>query len=58
MADVCCGPGYASPQAAMKAEPEKLLSLDGKRLYVTSSLFSTWDNQFYPDLAKKGSSSR
>ena len=24
------------------------LSLDGKRLYVTNSLFSTWDNQFYP----------
>ena len=31
------------------------LSLDGKRLYVTSSLFSTWDNQFYPDLSKTGS---
>jgi methanethiol oxidase len=24
------------------------LSLDGKRLYVTNSLYSTWDNQFYP----------
>lgn len=31
------------------------LSLDGKRLYFTSSLYSTWDNQFYPDLAKRGS---
>lgn len=31
------------------------LSLDGKRLYVTTSLYSVWDNQFYPDLAKKGS---
>lgn len=31
------------------------LSLDGKRLYVTTSLFSAWDNQFYPDMAKKGS---
>lgn len=31
------------------------LSLDGKRLYVTSSLFSSWDNQFYPDIAKSGS---
>ena len=31
------------------------LSLDGKRLYVTNSLFSTWDNQFYPGLAKNGS---
>ncbi len=26
------------------------LSLDGKRLYVTTSLFSTWDNQFYPEI--------
>jgi selenium-binding protein 1 len=31
------------------------LSLDGKRLYVTNSLFSVWDKQFYPDLASKGS---
>jgi selenium-binding protein 1 len=31
------------------------LSLDGKRLYVTNSLFSSWDNQFYPDIAKQGS---
>jgi selenium-binding protein 1 len=26
------------------------LSLDGQRLYVTNSLYSTWDNQFYPSL--------
>jgi len=31
------------------------LSLDGSRLYVTSSLFSPWDKQFYPDMADKGS---
>ncbi|HET6382584.1 MAG TPA: selenium-binding family protein [Armatimonadota bacterium] len=31
------------------------LSLDGRRLYVTNSLFSSWDDQFYPDLAKGGS---
>ncbi len=31
------------------------ISLDGKRLYVTNSLFSSWDNQFYPDIAKQGS---
>lgn len=31
------------------------LSLDGKRLYVTNSLLSVWDNQFYPDLKKQGS---
>ena len=27
------------------------LSLDGRRLYVTNSLYSTWDNQFYPGLS-------
>jgi selenium-binding protein 1 len=26
------------------------LSYDGRRLYATNSLFSTWDNQFYPEL--------
>uniref|UniRef100_A0A8C4Q0N9 Methanethiol oxidase n=2 Tax=Eptatretus burgeri TaxID=7764 RepID=A0A8C4Q0N9_EPTBU len=31
------------------------LSLDGKRLYVTTSLFSNWDKQFYPDMIKEGS---
>jgi len=31
------------------------LSLDGKRLYVTNSLFSSWDNQFYPQIGEQGS---
>jgi methanethiol oxidase len=31
------------------------LSLDGRRLYVTDSLVSGWDNQFYPNIAKNGS---
>ncbi len=31
------------------------LSLDGKRLYVTNSLYSSWDNQFYPQMADQGS---
>ncbi|XP_024083510.1 selenium-binding protein 1-A isoform X2 [Cimex lectularius] len=31
------------------------LSLDGKRLYATTSLYSVWDRQFYPDMAKNGS---
>jgi selenium-binding protein 1 len=31
------------------------LSLDGKRLYVTNSLYSSWDNQFYPEIAQRGS---
>jgi selenium-binding protein 1 len=31
------------------------LSLDGERLYWTTSLFSSWDNQFYPEEADRGS---
>ena len=31
------------------------LSRDGRRLYVTSSLYSVWDNQFYPKMAEQGS---
>jgi methanethiol oxidase len=31
------------------------LSKDGKRLFVTNSLYSTWDNQFYPNMGKQGS---
>jgi selenium-binding protein 1 len=30
------------------------LSLDGKRLFVTTSLFSTWVNQFYPKMKESG----
>jgi len=26
------------------------LSFDGRRLYVTNSLYSSWDNQFYPQI--------
>ena len=53
--------GVIGRKAAVKdrelvGAPQMLqLSLDGKRLYVTSSLYSVWDNQFYPDMAKKGS---
>jgi selenium-binding protein 1 len=39
----------------LRGGPQMLqLSLDGKRLYVTNSLQSTWDNQFYPDIGKAG----
>jgi len=31
------------------------LSLDGKRLYLTTSLYSAWDKQFYPGLTENGS---
>ena len=38
------------------AGPQMLqLSLDGTRLYFTTSLFSTWDNQFFPEEGEKGS---
>lgn len=33
--------------------PAKIqLSVDGKRLYVTNSFYSTWDKQFYPNVVK------
>lgn len=36
---------YGAPQMLQ-------LSLDGSRLYVTTSIFKPWDQQFYPDLLK------
>ncbi|MEP3277475.1 MAG: selenium-binding family protein [Stappiaceae bacterium] len=40
---------------AVAGAPQMIqLSLDGKRLFVTTSLFSTWDNQFYPDMKEAG----
>lgn len=39
----------------LEGGPQMLqLSLDGKRLYVSSSLFSPWDKQFYPEMVKRG----
>ncbi|KAB0796305.1 hypothetical protein PPYR_10366 [Photinus pyralis] len=39
----------------MHGGPQMLqLSLDGTRLYVSSSLYSSWDRQFYPDMVEKG----
>ncbi|GLI68840.1 hypothetical protein VaNZ11_013383 [Volvox africanus] len=40
----------------LRGGPQMLqLSLDGKRLYVTNSLYSPWDKQFYPSLVEGGS---
>ncbi|XP_064653208.1 methanethiol oxidase-like isoform X2 [Lineus longissimus] len=39
---------YGAPQMLQ-------LSLDGKRLFVTTSLFSPWDQQFYPQMIDHGS---
>ena len=56
-AAVCWARRRRSSGTQLNGGPQMLqLSLDGKRLYVTNSLYSTWDNQFYPDLAKSGSS--
>ncbi|KAE8752997.1 hypothetical protein FOCC_FOCC000343 [Frankliniella occidentalis] len=41
-------PLHGSPQMLQ-------LSLDGKRLYVSSALFSPYDRQFYPEHIKNGS---
>ncbi|QBD78464.1 selenium-binding protein [Ktedonosporobacter rubrisoli] len=50
------GKGGSVQGHKLEGGPQMLqLSLDGRRLYVTNSLFSSWDNQFYPDLAKAGS---
>ena len=52
--------GRAPPRPVVKGVtvqggPQMLqLSLDGRRLYVTNSLLSPWDRQFYPDLVAKG----
>ncbi|ADB63049.1 selenium-binding protein (plasmid) [Haloterrigena turkmenica DSM 5511] len=38
------------------AGPQMLqLSLDGKRLYWTTSLYSSWDDQFFPEEGERGS---
>ncbi len=44
--------GQPSPGGRkLDAGPQMLqLSMDGRRLYVTNSLYSTWDNQFYPGM--------
>jgi len=50
------GKGPAIGGKKLAGGPQMLqLSLDGKRLYVTNSLFSSWDNQFYPQIAEQGS---
>jgi len=47
---------FAKGTKKIEGAPQMLqLSLDGKRLYVTTSLFSPWDKQFYPDMHSKGS---
>lgn len=50
------GKGETIRGARPAGGPQMLqLSLDGRRLYVTSSLYSSWDNLFYPRITREGS---
>jgi methanethiol oxidase len=43
-------PHPKNPQKALNGGPQMVeVSRDGRRLYVTNSLYRTWDEQFYPD---------
>src|SRR5499427_10492022 len=38
------------PKQALNGGPQMVeISRDGKRIYFTNSLYSPWDEQFYPD---------
>lgn len=38
------------PQASVNGGPQMVeISRDGRRVYLTNSLYRTWDEQFYPD---------
>ena len=40
----------ASPEQPLNGGPQMVeLSRDGRRVYFTNSLYTPWDNQFYPD---------
>jgi len=45
-------PVYVKKRRLYGAPQMLQLSLDGRRLYVTTSIFKPWDKQFYPDLFK------
>ncbi|MEA2480347.1 MAG: methanethiol oxidase, partial [Thermoleophilaceae bacterium] len=43
--------GHPLAEGPLNGGPQMLqTSLDGNRVYASNSLYSTWDNQFYPDL--------
>lgn len=50
------GRGASRNGKALAGGPQMLqLSLDGRRLYVSNSLYSPWDDQFYPQMKEEGS---
>jgi selenium-binding protein 1 len=43
-------PHPTAPDAALNGGPQMVeISRDGRRVYITNSLYSAWDDQFYPD---------
>ena len=43
--------GHPRADGPLNGAPQMLqVSLDGERVYLTNSLYSTWDNQFYPGI--------
>jgi selenium-binding protein 1 len=43
-------PHPARPDQPLNGGPQMVeISRDGKRVYLTNSLYRTWDEQFYPD---------
>jgi selenium-binding protein 1 len=43
-------PHPAQPNVALNGGPQMVeVSRDGKRVYVTNSLYRAWDEQFYPE---------
>ena len=43
----------SKPEQALNGGPQMVeISRDGKRAYFTNSLYSPWDDQFYPDGVK------
>jgi methanethiol oxidase len=43
--------GHPMAEGPLNGGPQMIqASLDGNRVYVTNSLYSTWDNQFYPGI--------
>ncbi len=43
-------PHPAAPEKALNGGPQMVeVSRDGKRIYLTNSLYAAWDEQFYPD---------
>ncbi|XP_029360968.1 methanethiol oxidase isoform X1 [Echeneis naucrates] len=56
LSPVCVSPVCVSQGRRVYGGPQMLqLSLDGQRLYLTTSLFSSWDKQFYPEMVRHGS---